>query len=609
MASEVLYRKWRPQSLAEVLGQESVTRTLLNAVRSDRVGHAYLFCGPRGTGKTSTGRILAKAVNCLDSRDGEPCNECEACVSITEGRCLDVIEIDAASNRGVDDIRQLRERVNYASGTVRRKVYIVDEVHMLTDQASNALLKTLEEPPPHVMFILATTEFHKVLPTIVSRCQSFHFRRLSLSAIATKLKSVCEREGIETEDEALAAIARSGGGSLRDAENVLQQLIASLGTRLGIADVRTALGIADESYVSRLIAGLGAQDLATGFRVLHDASDAGVDMRQFGRQMVAALRDVLLIRSGCEDIVEGGSDRIADLRSAAGDMATDHIALAARRFAEITARDAAQPLLALELAFVDAVGQPAVGEAAAPPSGVVASRRTPERSSTSPTERERRSPSAGRRPAASGVESAARSGPSAGEASLADPALPSGSTLDVKESHSQSVGVNTAQPPHGREHDEALVADAHATALAATSPAEGAGEPVALPSPPVEEGELGRVRAGWRDYVDSLRGLGSTGNLDAFLRSACEPVAIEGDVLVLRFQHEFHKSKIEDPKYCHVIEDRLARFFGRAFKVSCVLEGTEDGGGASQVGTAPVAASENILGAALKYGARLKPQA
>ena len=221
----------------EVVGQEVVTTTLRNAVRSGRVGHAYLFCGPRGTGKTSTGRILAKAVNCLHPVDGEPCNECEVCVSISEGRCLDIIEIDAASNRGIDDIRQLRERVNYAPSSLKRKVYVIDEVHMLTDAASNALLKTLEEPPGHVMFVLATTESHKVLPTIQSRCQCFNFRRLSLEAIVAKLKVVCEREKVEVEETALEIIARAGAGSLRDAENTVQQLLASHGHRLAVEEV------------------------------------------------------------------------------------------------------------------------------------------------------------------------------------------------------------------------------------------------------------------------------------------------------------------------------------------------------------------------------------
>ena len=196
MSSQVFYRKWRPQTLNDVVGQEPVTRTLLNALASGRVSHAYLFCGPRGTGKTSTGRILAKAVNCLENGHGEPCNECHICQAVTEGHSLDVIEVDAASNTGVDDIRSLREKVNFSPGEARYKVYIIDEVHMLSNNASNALLKTLEEPPPHVIFILATTESHKVLPTLLSRCQRFDFRRISLADVVTKLERICEKEGI-----------------------------------------------------------------------------------------------------------------------------------------------------------------------------------------------------------------------------------------------------------------------------------------------------------------------------------------------------------------------------------------------------------------------------
>jgi len=190
MTSQVFYRKWRPRTFSEVVGQEHVTRTLCHAVDSERVAHAYLFCGPRGTGKTSTGRILAKAVNCLNSAEGEPCNNCTMCQAINEGSAPDIIEIDAASNRGIDEIRDLRERVNYAPNLARYKVYIIDEVHMITGPAANAFLKTLEEPPPHAIFILATTEPHHILPTISSRCQRFDFRRLSQSAVISKL-TVC----------------------------------------------------------------------------------------------------------------------------------------------------------------------------------------------------------------------------------------------------------------------------------------------------------------------------------------------------------------------------------------------------------------------------------
>jgi len=541
MSSEVLYRKWRPQTLEEVVGQEVVTTTLRNAVRAGRVGHAYLFSGPRGTGKTSTGRILAKAVNCLSPVDGEPCNTCEACTSISEGRSLDVIEIDAASNRSIDDIRQLRERVNYAPGSLWRKVYIIDEVHMLTDAASNALLKTLEEPPQHVMFVLATTEFHKVLPTIVSRCQCFNFRRLSLDAMVAKMRLVCEREEIEVGDEALETIARAGDGSLRDAENIVQRVLASHGRRLSSEEVKAVLGVADEAYVFRLAGRMVARDLAGGLRVLHEASDSGVDMRQFGRQAVATLRNLLLVKSGCEDIVDVGREGREELREIAAGVDIDSLVLATRLFSEATTRDASRQLLALELAFVDCVVRPSES-----PSAV----------SGSP-EKGRR----GRKATAGG------SAPAPG----------------------QPAALSSPEP----DSPESRLPGTEAPGQAA-APAPGQPEPFA-------EGELGQIRARWKDYVDSLRGLGSTGNLDAFLRSACEPVTVENDVLVLRFSHKFHMDKVEDGKYRHLIEERLEAFFGHPYKVKCVLQPQDEdrsSRGSSQGG--------GLVEAAIRMGARVK---
>ena len=230
--SEVYYRKWRPRTLAEVVGQGPVTKTIRQAVAQGRVAHAYLFCGPRGTGKTSTARILAKAVNCLAPREGEPDNECAICQAINEGRALDLIEIDAASNRGIDDIRELSDKIRFSPGEARYKVYIIDEVHMLTEAAFNALLKTLEEPPAHAIFVLATTESHKVPPTVISRCQRFDFRRIPLEVMVEKLRELCRGEGIEAQGEALALIARTARGSLRDAENLLEQAAVSYGSPL-----------------------------------------------------------------------------------------------------------------------------------------------------------------------------------------------------------------------------------------------------------------------------------------------------------------------------------------------------------------------------------------
>src|SRR3990172_2916222 len=236
MSTEVLYRKWRPRTFAELAGQEAVVRTLTNAIAGGKVSHAYLFSGPRGTGKTTTGRLLAKAVNCAKPKAGEPCNKCEGCQTYMEGRALDLIELDAASNRGIDEIRNLREKANFAptGGADAHKVYLVDEVHMLTEPAFNALLKTLEEPPRHVIFVLATTEVHKVPATVVSRCQRFDFRRIPLSALVQRLSHIAGEEGFECTPEVLETIVRTATGSARDAINLLEQLVDSFGKKLSL---------------------------------------------------------------------------------------------------------------------------------------------------------------------------------------------------------------------------------------------------------------------------------------------------------------------------------------------------------------------------------------
>src|SRR3990172_1189881 len=286
MAAEVLYRKWRPRSFPEVSGEDAVVRTLTNAVASGKVSHAYLFCGPGGTGKTTTGRLLAKAVNCAQPKDGDPCNACERCLAFLEGRALDLIELDAASNRGIDEIRSLREKANFApsGGANAYKVYLIDEVHMLTEPAFNALLKTLEEPPAHVIFVLATTEAHKVPATVVSRCQRFDFRRIPLTAIVERLQYIAREEQIDCPREALELIARAATGALRDAINLLDQLADSYGKSLTLAQGREGLGLVEDPRSAELCAHALHGELAQGLAVISSVRDDGLDLRQFQRQ-------------------------------------------------------------------------------------------------------------------------------------------------------------------------------------------------------------------------------------------------------------------------------------------------------------------------------------
>ncbi|MGE0685328.1 MAG: DNA polymerase III subunit gamma/tau, partial [Dehalococcoidia bacterium] len=370
--AESLYRKWRPRSFAELAGQEHVATTLTNALASGRVSHAYLFAGPRGTGKTSTGRLLGKALNCRSRINGEACNQCESCTDYLSGRAMDLIEMDAASNRGIEEIRSLRDKVAFAPGVGDFKVYLIDEVHMLTDAAFNALLKTLEEPPPHVVFILATTDAHKVPATISSRCQRFDFKRIGLVPAVKTLSAICGSEGIKAEPAALELIARTGTGSLRDSINLLDQMATSYGNDLTVEHVRAGLGLIGDERSGRLARLTLAGDLAGGLELIASVRDDGLDLRQFQRELVDELRSILLVKSGLRPDAMS-EDRLAELRQAGESASTAQVLVALRSFGEADLKQDPNSTLPLDIALAECI----LGVSSTPQPVAVASAETP----------------------------------------------------------------------------------------------------------------------------------------------------------------------------------------------------------------------------------------
>ncbi len=314
MSKLVLYRKYRPGNFSDIIGQDHIVKTLQNAIKNDNISHAYLFCGPRGTGKTSMARLLAKAVNCEDKSSPEPCNKCNSCKSIIDGNAVDLIEIDAASHRGIDEIRELREGVRFSPNYLRYKVYIIDESHQLTLGAVNALLKTLEEAPEHVIFILATTEAHKMIPTIVSRCQRFDFRKLNLSEIVEKLERILKKEKIKSDKKALELIATSSGGSFRDAESLLGQILTFTEKKIDEKDVRDLLGILETEYIAEFVDLLIKKEKLKAFDYLENLYQRGVEMERFQKAVVEYLRQILILNISEAGLGDEESSVISSLK-------------------------------------------------------------------------------------------------------------------------------------------------------------------------------------------------------------------------------------------------------------------------------------------------------
>jgi DNA polymerase-3 subunit gamma/tau len=359
MASESLYRKWRSQTFSDMVGQEAIIQTLKNTLSSGKLAHAYLFTGPRGTGKTSTARLLAKTINCLNPQNGEPCNVCAQCREITNGSSFNVMEIDAASNRGIDSIRELREKVMMPPTTGKYKVYILDEAHMLTTEAFNALLKTLEEPPPHAIFVMATTEVHKLLPTVLSRCQRFDFKRFTLRQLVDRLHYVAQQEHIEMQPGSVELIARAASGGMRDALSLLDQAIAYAGNVISLEQVQSMLGVADPRAIQKFITHIADLDSCAGLHLINELSEAGADLRQINTQVAEYWRAMMLGKAGAHiaEILDNTDDEIKEIMELTKRFTLTELTECARVFAQndLLQKSLATPQLGLELAFLNCI--------------------------------------------------------------------------------------------------------------------------------------------------------------------------------------------------------------------------------------------------------------
>ena len=515
-AHQALYRRWRAQTFAQVVGQEAVVETLRNAVRTNRVAHAILFVGPRGTGKTSLARILAKAINCTNLQDGDPCDTCPSCVAIREGRAMDLIEIDAASNRGIDAIRDLRERVNYAPTDLRRKVYILDEAHQITKDAWNALLKSLEEPPDFVVFMFASTHPQEFPPAILSRLQRFDVRRLTTAEIEGKLRRILDADGRAATPEAVHLIARLAAGGMRDAESMLDQLLSSSIDELDEARVRDLLGLADAETISGFVNALVASDALAGMKLLDALEERGRDLRGFLDQVIEALRAGIVGAASTQHPVAAlaaGARRLAAIDPSRAGVGGLRLQLELALFPE---GPSPAPLLGRSAAAVSA---PAVAE-------------TPAAAAKEPT------------PAAASDE----------------PAKP------ARAAKTRAAATDAAPAPAPEAPATAAHSPAPAPEAPAVDPAEYVPAAPATVAAPAPTGDLAVLRDRWSEVVARISAHPPTKPLIV----VCRPISVEDGIVTLGFPED--KAFLRDvaERRRMVLEENISAVLGRSVAVRCV---------------------------------------
>ncbi len=553
--SQSLYRKYRPTTFGEdeFVGQNHVSRTLRNAVRFNRVAHAYLFCGPRGSGKTSSARLLAKAVNCEAAEpDQRPCNECASCRAINEGRATDIIEIDAASNRGIDDMRDLREKVKIAPAQLRKKFYIIDEVHQLTKEASNALLKTLEEPPAHAVFILATTDQEKVLDTISSRCQTFVFHRFPVDLIANHLRRICTNEQIAADDAALLAIAHASGGAMRDALGLLDQLSSYGDSAEGITveTVRQILGAGGGEQVRALVDAIMVGDAAAGLRAINLTIDDGADARQFSAQIVEYLRALLHSAANPQQAPTNPNDTAVEPAHLAG-FTLGEIASLVKRFSQVDygLRHSTHGHLPLELCLIDAIlartGEQSAPQTEQPAAPRVLPNRPPTRSSREAAPTEAAAPARQPTPIRPDPVPAPAPVPAETPPVASAPATPP----------AEPKPVVVAEPITA-----APVAEAVDTPPAASSAADAD-----LPDIPLE-----RLHDLWPQIRQGVRA--ANRRIEALLAST-DPFEVSNGTLTLVAAYDFHRNGLNKDDAKQIIEEVLAQVLQGPYRLACITQG------------------------------------
>ncbi len=540
--TQALYNKWRPQKWDEIVGQQHVVQTLRNAVVGGRVAHAYLFAGPRGIGKTTAARLLAKAVNCLNPDPAaRPCNECTHCVAVNQGRFLDLIEIDAASNTSVEDVRDLRDKINFTPNQGQHKVYIIDEVHMLSTAAFNALLKTLEEPPAHAIFILATTEIHKIPATVLSRCQRHEFRRVPVDDIVGQLKRIVESEKLTAEPEALTLIARQAAGGMRDAISLLDQM-ASTGQEITLGLTQTVLGTATSQTVIALVAAVLDRQPAAGMNAIHAALDSGSDPRLLARQVVDYLRALLLVQMGNAAQVDLAADTRAQAEKHAKAFSPADVLRMIKAFnaAATDLRGGWQPSLPLELALAEVLEMPAT----IPSTPSAPAKKTP--TVGAKAERIVNTPEASPRSAA------------------------------AKASTEQSGGVQSSGADRGARKEAEKPA-------AQNAPESG---------PTVTLEQVAKV---WKQVCAAVKPQSSS--LNALLNS-CKLLEVKDGVLMLGFASELLHSKADTPEQMEITRKAIAEVLGMDVAVRCMISNARQS-------APPNVRADGMVAAALKAGGEI----